>query len=201
MTIKGKKLATTSKISSKKYSLEAYFEKEFIAEARHEFINGDIRAMAYTSENHGLIITNIVRVVANCVLEKDCKVFGGDRMLYVEKCNKVFYPDVMLICGYMEVLDYSKKMRATLNPTVLIEVISDSTANVDRTEKMKCYRELTSLQQYILVSQDEKNVETVTRIPDKEDTWETVIRKKDEQTVKIGDCEMLLSEIYRKITF
>jgi Uma2 family endonuclease len=193
MTIKGKKLATDSKISSKKYSLAETVQ--------HEFFDGYIKKRAYSSENHGLIVTNLVRILSNCVLEKDCEVFGGDRMLYVEKCNKVFYPDVMLICGYMEVLDYSKKMRATLNPTVLIEVISDSTANVDRTEKMKCYRELTSLQQYILISQDEKNVETVTRIPDKEDTWETVIRKKDEQIVKIGDCDINLSEIYRKVTF
>jgi Uma2 family endonuclease len=201
MTIKAKKQFISPTTSSKKYSLEEYFEMEYSAETRHEFVNGEIRAMAYTSESHGLIITNIIRIIANCILEKDCKVFAGDRMLYIEKCKKVYYPDVLLLCGEIQSLEYSKKMRATLNPTVLIEVISDSTASVDRVEKMKCYREIASLQQYILVSQDEKNLEIVSRVPEKEDTWETVIRKKDEQKVKIGDCEMLLSEIYWKVTF
>jgi Uma2 family endonuclease len=174
---------------------------EYSAETRYEFFNGHIKKCAYSSENHGIIVQNLVRILANFCLEKDADVFANSRMLYLPTYNSVCYPDILVVFGKMQSLDYSKKMQATLNPTVLIEVISDSTASVDRVEKMKCYREIASLQQYILVSQDEKNLEIVSRVPEKEDTWETVIRKKDEQKVKIGDCEMLLSEIYRKVTF
>ena len=80
-------------------SLEKYFEFESSAERRHEFIDGKIIAMSYTSEERGMIVSNLTRVFANCLLEQDCSVYASDRMLYVQGCNQVYYPDLLLFAA------------------------------------------------------------------------------------------------------
>ncbi len=73
-------------------TLEDYFAFEMKAEGRHEFVDGKIVAMAYASEPHGKIASNLLRLLGNCLLSKDCDVYAGDRMVFVKDCNQVFYP-------------------------------------------------------------------------------------------------------------
>jgi Uma2 family endonuclease len=182
----------------KSISLEQYFEMEMTAETRHEFWNGEIRAMAYTSPEHGLILTNLIRFLANCLAEKDCTVFASDRMLFVPSCNKIYYPDSMIICGKPEYYPYKGKMVATLNPKVIIEVLSDTTKDDDKVGKWDCYKRISTLEQYILVYQDRKRVELFQRTED-DKKWLQQIFSETEDVVTIGECTLSLKDIYHKV--
>lgn len=91
-------------------------------------------------------------------------------------------------------------MMAALNPPVIIEVLSESTAHIDRGTKLHCYKTLSSLKQYVLVSQDEKRVEIYNR-HNGSDEWLYTDYVKDEQTVKIGECAISIKDIYVKVKF
>jgi len=136
MTAKAQAIEGNSKVTT----LEEYFAYEAQAEGRHEFVGGKIEAMAYTSEEHATIVHNLDVLLGNCLRKKDCKVYPGDRMLYVEDCRSVFYPDLLLVCGEPQYHQATKNMKATLNPSVVIEILSDSTEYLDKTAKTRCYK-------------------------------------------------------------
>lgn len=185
--------------TAKTYTLEQYFDKEYRSEMRHEFLNGHIRAMAYTSEIHGKIVSNLIRHLGNCKADKDCDVYGSDRMILVEKCNKVFYPDIVVVCGEQKFYQYKKNMRATLNPKILIEVSSPSTENEDKIDKWSCYRHIESLEQYIIVSHRTKLVNVYERT-DIENKW-LVTELSENDILELDDCKIPLSDIYDRVVF
>lgn len=178
--------------------LEDYFEFEFQSERKHEFVDGRIVAMGYTSEEHGKIVSNLTRLLGNCLLDKDCDVFTSDRMLFIPACNQVFYPDLLIVCGAHELYQASKNMKATLNPLVVIEILSDSTEYMDKTTKTRCYKKIPGLQQILFVSQKEQHVRILTREGDK---WVDTEFYEEGDVVHIGTCSVPLNEIYRRVAF
>ncbi len=134
---------------NQRYTLDEYFELEYKSELKHEYHDGKIIRCAYTSESHGIIVHILDFLLGSCLRQTDCQVFTGDRMLYTERCKSIFYPDLLLVCGKKENYQYSQNMVATKNPSVLIEVSSATTYDVDRSRKMRCYRKIPSLKHYI----------------------------------------------------
>lgn len=181
----------------KRYTLEEYFDLEFKAERKHEFWNGEIRAMSYTSPEHGEIQTNLSDVLAACLRAKECKKYIADRMILVPECNKVFYPDLVIICGEQQFHQYKKKMKATLNPAVLIEILSDSTEQQDRIDKWNCYRSIPSLQQYVIVEQNKLNIHSYRRKMERE--WHYSYADKPGDTISILDCVVQVNAVYEGI--
>lgn len=179
-------------------TLESYFEYEYGAGRRHEFIGGKIMAMAYTSPEHGQIASNLGLVLGNCLLEKDCSVYIGDRMLFVRACREVFYPDLMMVCGKQEFYQASKNMKATVNPGVVIEILFDSTEHLDKTTKTRCYKKILSLSQIVFVSQKEKHVRILEREGER---WIDTEFYEEGDVVILGECAVPLAEIYRKVPF
>lgn len=179
-------------------SLEEYFAFESKAAGKHEFIDGKVVAMAYTSESHGKIASNLNRLLGNCLLEKSCDVYSGDRMLFVKECNQVFYPDLLIVCGTHQFHPAGPKMKATLNPSVVIEILSESTEQNDKTSKTRCYKKIPGLQQIVFVSQKEQYV----RILENENgKWVDTEYYEPEDLPRIGGCDVPLHEIYRRVTF
>jgi Uma2 family endonuclease len=154
--------------------------------------------MAYTSEVHGLLQSNLQGELYACLKGKDCKVYGSDRMIYVEHCNKVFYPDLTIVYGDEEFKLHKRTMKATLNPSILIEVTSPSTESEDRIDKWACYKTLKSLKQYIIVSHRKKAVEIFNRM-DEGNKWLNTEITEDEDFVEIADCKIALKDIYNKV--
>lgn len=181
-----------------KDALQAYFDFEYRAERRHEFMDGKIVAMAYTSEEHGTIVSNLNRLLGNCLLEKDCSVYASDRMLLVPGCNGSFYPDVLVVCGEHQFLQVHKNIRATLNPLVIIEVLSNSTEHIDKTHKTRCYKQIPSLRQMLFVAQDEMHVRILEREGEK---WVDTEFYEKEDVLRIGECNIPLPEVYRRVKF
>ena len=184
-------------LDSHKYTLNEYFEFESKSETRHEYHDGEIVPVTAATENHGRIVSNFVFLLQNCLRNTECDIFTGDRPVYVKECNRVFYPDVLSVCGKREYYQYSQNVIATTNPVVSIEVISESTGERDRGLKLRCYRRLKSLNQYVIVEQDFINVE----IYEKDETgrWISKIYEDENDVILINGCEIPLKEVYLKV--
>jgi Uma2 family endonuclease len=188
-------------VATKYISLEEYFEFEYKAELRHEYWNGKIRPMSYTSPNHGKIVQNLSRIFGNYFFDTAGQIWTETRMVYTPGCNKVFYPDAVIVLGEPEYFNHRGKMLATLNPTVLIETGSVSTEEVDKNEKWECYQSISSLQQYLLISQQSAFVSLYERQSADSEKWIYTGHSNLEETVKIAGCEIALKDIYHKVEF
>lgn len=181
-----------------RYTLDEYFELEYNSPTRHEYINGKIVPMAYSAKPHGKIISNLHGTLFAMLKDSDLELYMGDRLIYVPDCEKVYYPDLVIIRQGVEVYNYRGKMVADLYPSVLVEVLSDSTEDKDRQAKWNCYRKIESLQQYILVSQKIKEVEIYTRQPEP-NHWQYTAYETDEALLEIAGCTLALKDIYHKV--
>lgn len=156
--------------------------------------------MTYTSDNHGLIVANLIREIGVQVKNTAFRVYPSDRMLFVPDCQLNYYPDVMIVKGEPVFHQHSPKMQATLNPYAIIEVASDSTEQYDKVDKWLCYRQIPSLQQYFIVSQKQFYVDIYHRI-DQSDKWENSYVAKEEDQVAIAGFPIQLADIYHLVKF
>lgn len=182
-------------------SLEEYFEHELASETKHEFIKGQITPMAYTSDNHGLIATNFSSEIRQLFKKDGFRVYAGDRMVFSPFCNEIYYPDIVVVQGQPEFYQYKENMQATLNPIILVEVLSASTEDRDRNDKWPCYREIKSLQQFFLVSQNEPSVEYYTRMEDGSSRWIYAYANDLDASVPMGGKEVPLRDIYALVNW
>jgi Uma2 family endonuclease len=185
-----------------KMSESDYLDKELSNEddssARYEFLDGFIRDMGYATDAHETLVTNFVALLHYLLRKTNCKVYTSNRLFYVEAYNRYFYPDAQIIEGEPINPLYMKNMQALINPALLVEVISESSEEYDHVEKWNCYQSITSLKQYVLVSQKEKKVESYRRVKDE---WLYVSLYGDNATLKVLDCEITLADLYEKVVF
>ena len=195
-----KTLETEQEPVKNKVSLEEYLEMIADGTRRLEYHDGEIVDIQYATQAHGRISMNLSRLIDTCLLEKDCEVYAGDREVWIEECNKTFYPDLVVICGNEKTKQMSKNVKATINPSIVIEILSGSTEKYDKTFKSKCYKKLKSMKQIIYVSQDEMNI-YIESPTENARQWLTTEYFEEEDIVPIGDCEILLKDIYRSVIF
>ncbi|TPG62402.1 Uma2 family endonuclease [Hymenobacter nivis] len=134
---------------TRRYTPEEYLALEEKSEVRHEYFDGEIFAMAGASASHNLIKGNMVAALRLGARQRGCRIFDENMRLAVQE--KVFYtyPDVMVSCDPADRRD----PYLIRQPVLIVEVLSPSTAEYDRTEKFKQYQKLASLRHYLLVSQ------------------------------------------------
>ena len=177
---------------------EEYLAWERKADIKHEYLRGEIIAMSGASRSHSLIVTNISGELYIQLKRGTCEVHTNDIRVRTSPEISYFYPDVLVVCGEPRFEDNA--FDTLLNPIVLVEVLSPSTEAYDRGEKFEHYQQLTSLREYILVSQDEVRVERYRR----QDTeWQpTEFRSlADVLLLTSIDCELSLDDIYRRVEF
>jgi len=150
--------------------IQEYLEGEQLSEIRHEYLAGQVYAMAGAGEKHNLIAGNLFFHLRAAARGKECKVFISDMKVRVEHNDAFYYPDVMVTCDPQDTEPLYKHL-----PCLIVEVLSSTTESIDRREKLIAYRTLPSLRYYLLVSQDKRQVEFFTRAPD--NCWLTAIVK------------------------
>lgn len=160
----------TKKIES--LSPEAYLRYEAHSTQRHEYVAGEIFAMTGASIRHNLIALNLAASLRSHLKTSPCRVFMEGVKLHVARDNAYYYPDVMVSCDPRLERPAADDMVVD-KPVVVIEVLSESTAGIDRREKMSAYRKLASLKAYVLVEQEKRQVEAFRRVGDV--GWEQVI--------------------------
>jgi Uma2 family endonuclease len=143
-------------------SYAEYLVYEQTSPIKHEFLYGQAFAMAGASEIHNIIVANLIASIRPALRGSNCRVFLSDMKLSIAAAdNATYYPDVMVVCDPTDNNPYVKQQ-----PCLLIEVLSPSTEAIDRREKLLNYQKLPSLQEYVLVSQTEIQVELFRRDPD-----------------------------------
>lgn len=180
-----------------RYSSAEYLELERQAETRHEYVDGEIYEMAGASQRHNRISVNMVRLLDNQLLERDCNVYGSDMRVKITATEKYTYPDVVAVCG--EEFFEDKNEDTLLNPMLIVEVLSKSTEAYDRGGKFEYYQTIESFQEYVLIAQEPFRVEQFVR----KDTsiWTYFEFRKPDDVVKLNsiNCELSLKDIYHKI--
>ena len=150
-------------------SYAEYLAAESASETRHEFLNGEVWAMAGGTPEHSALAAAMIGELGVALRGKPCRVYTPDVRVRVLATGLSTYPDVTVVCGAEETA--TEDPDALVNPVVLVEVLSDSTEGYDRGMKAAHYRRIPSVQAYVLVSQREPLVELYRR---RNDRWELV---------------------------
>ncbi len=141
-----------------------YLTAERDAQVKHEYLRGQVWAMAGGTIEHGRLAGAVISALSNALRGKACVVLSSDVRVRIEGTGRTTYPDVSVVCGPRVVATDDRD--AIVNPIVLVEVLSDSTEADDRGEKFAHYRRLDSLREYVLVSQREQRIEVFRRAGD-----------------------------------
>ena len=170
------------------------FEEKSVV--RHEYLNGEIIAMAGGTEAHSLVTGNAHGELRNALKNRPCRVYESNMRVKIEATGLENYPDASLVCGHSKFEDLRRQ--ALLNPLLIIEVLSESTETYDRGKKFWHYRHLASLQEYVLISQDMALVEIFSRQTN--DEW--LLRTYDGLDAMVRfdslDVEIPLRDLYAK---
>ncbi|NEP88296.1 MAG: Uma2 family endonuclease [Okeania sp. SIO2C2] len=137
-------------------SPEDYLAGERQSPIKHEYRRGQIYAMVGAKKPHVIIASNLVRLLGNHLLDNDCIVLPSDIKVRLEEANCYYYPDVAVTCDERDLSSTEDFIRY---PSLIIEILSPSTANFDRGGKFVDYQTATSLQEYVLVSQSQMSIE------------------------------------------
>jgi len=176
---------------------EEYLAFERQSEIKHEYFDGEVYAMTGGTVTHSQIVGNTVIALGNKLRNKPCRVLPSDMRVKVQATGLYTYPDVVVICGRVQLEDRRKD--TVLNPTVLIEVLSPSTADYDRGTKFAHYRMLESLSDYLLIAQAEPLVEHYQRQGNNQWLLSTYKALDDVALLPSVGCELSLADIYHKV--
>jgi Uma2 family endonuclease len=183
-------------ISQSEYyiSPEEYLEGEKFSEIKHEYIDGQVYAMAGASDGHVTVSMNVSMLLRNHLRGGGCRVYMLDMKAQIDVINRYFYPDVMVTCDTRDKeFEYFK-----CYPCLIIEVLSESTEGYDRGKKFASYRHLESLQEYVLISPDRMSVECFRRNEDRQ--WVLYPYEKEEEVhLASVDFRCAIAEIYEDV--
>jgi phenylacetic acid degradation protein len=181
------------------FTVEDYRQFEAGTNTKHEYYKGEIFAMSGARADHNIIIVNMISSLNAKLRGKSCQVFPSDQRVHIEANSLITYPDLSIVCGEPVFID-DNEIEMT-NPVVIIEVLSPSTKSYDRGDKLGLYRDLPTLQEYILVDSQSVLVEHFV----KNGQGEWILRKLDQlsDNLVIGraDVSILVAEIYEKVRF
>lgn len=177
-------------------SPEEYLRIERAAEFKSEYIDGFLVAMPGERRPHVLITVNLVRELSTQLLDRPCEVYVQDMRVRITESNMYAYPDVTVVCGQPEFED--DEFDVLLNPTVIIEVLSESTEGYDRGLKFERYRRRPSLREYVLVSQERIVVERFSR---QGEHWLLTDAISLDDVIELSSigCTLPLRDIYKKV--
>ncbi len=177
------------------FTFAAYLQLEQASSAKHEFLDGQVWAMAGGSPEHAGIAANVAIQLGAQLRDQPCRVFSSDLRIRVKETGLGTYPDVTVVCGKLELDPDDPEHHTVVNPRVVVEVLSPSTEAYDRGEKLSHYKRVASLHEIVLVAHDERRLEVWRRDGDR---WslEVVQGQGIASLVSIG-CDVALEAIYR----
>ena len=179
------------------YTPEEYLERERQADYKSEYFAGGIFAMAGATRTHNLISSNVSASLTTQLRDRPCEVYANDMRVQADGARQYSYPDVVVVCGEAQFRDGREDTLS--NPVVIVEVLSPSTEASDRGEKFMRYRQIPSLTDYVLLSQNARHVEHFAKQPD--GSWRMTEAKGDDTILlsSIG-CVLPLADAYNKVT-
>jgi Uma2 family endonuclease len=174
---------------------EEYLEYERKAETKSEYYRGELFAMAGAKATHNIILSNLIRELGNSLRKKPCTVFPSDMRVRVSSTGLYTYPDLSIVCEKPIYLD--SKEDTLINPSVILEILSDSTEAYDRGAKFQMYRNIPELKEYILVSTKYKKIESFVRSTESWVLYESI----ESNPFRIQSLGIVISleDVYEKV--
>ena len=178
-----------------KLSIDEYLEGEEISPVRHEYLYGEVYAMAGTSQNHARIAGNLFNLLSSHLSGSPCEAYSEN--IKVHPSDDVFYyPDVIVTCEG----DFENKFVCE-EPKLIIEVTSPSTIQIDRREKLFAYQKMPSVSEVVIIDQEKALIELHRRQPD--GRWITYFFNDTDREFDLTSVDMTLnvSDVYARVTF
>ena len=187
--------------SKKSVTPEEYLGLEEAALDKHEYHAGEILAMSGGTYRHSRVIMNFGIEIGLRLKGSPCFPLDSNMRLRLAQSNRYVYPDVMIVCGAPIFDPLDLKQTTIINPKVVIEVLSESTEAYDRGEKFSAYRDLPSMEEYVLVSQNRPTIETFLR--QSGGSWLFSAWNGADQVAALRSVaiDVSLSEVYASLTF
>jgi len=182
-----------------KLTIAEYLAIERRAEFKSEFYDGEMFAMAGASREHNTVNENLSVRIGGKLLDGPCRTYSRDQRVRIARTGLYCYPDLVIVCGEPQ---YAEEDPDTLvNPRVVFEVLSPSTERYDRTTKYQHYQQLPSVQEYVLVAQDEPLCERYVRQPN--GSWTHVQHVGLDATLELAAVPVAvpLADVYAGVTF
>ncbi|MDB5353122.1 MAG: hypothetical protein JWN86_4369 [Planctomycetota bacterium] len=184
-------------VAAKSYLTPAqYLSLERKSVVKHEYRRGETFETAGASRDHNLIVLNVSCVIGNGFVNRPCEAYAANMRVLIESTGLYTYPDVVAVSGEPRFED--SEVDTLLNPTVIVEVLSPSTEAYDRGEKFAQFRTVPSLQEYILIEQDEVRIERFSR---RGGQWVLTEWTSLDDVTRLDaiDCDVPLREVYAKV--
>ncbi len=176
-------------------SPEEYLAGEEKSQVRHEYFDGQVYAMSGGSDSHNTIALNLAAGLKSHVRGGRCRVFMENMKAYIPPLNSYYYPDVMVTCDDRD----RSSSHSKSYPCLIVEVLSDSTEAFDRGDKFAGYRQLESLQEYVLISQKRQQVECFRR---SEAGWVFYAYEQNERIQLVSlDFQISIEALYEDVDF
>lgn len=176
-----------------KYAFEQYVELEQSSSVKHEFLDGAVWAMAGGTPDHAAIAVNVAALLRQQLAGKRCRVFSSDLRVRVVATGLGTYPDVSVVCDRLE-YDPADQTRTTVtNPRLVAEVLGPSTADYDRREKLEHYRQVSTLEEIVLVAHDAHRIDVWRRSGEQ---WTEIITTSGAARLESVSAELPLQDGY-----
>jgi Uma2 family endonuclease len=181
------------------YTPEEYLELEEQAEFRNEYIDGEIIPMTGGTTNHNKIAGNFYKKFPEIIKDQNYDTYIGDVKVWIPRYRIYTYPDVIVIKG--QPVYYGTGTTTITNPLLIVEVLSNSTKNYDRTDKFKYYRSILEFEEYILIDQYSYSIEQYTKQSSKE--WLFKEYEGEDAILELAcvDFEISIKDIYARVDF
>jgi len=185
----------------KLYTVEEYLAFEEKSETKHEFDNGKIIEMPGAKYNHNKIAAKIMIELGAQFKSSNtnCDILGSDMKIHIPALDSFVYPDIAVLCEKPQF--YADREDVLMNPLLIVEVLSESTARYDREKKFEKYKTLSSLREYVLVAQDEPFVEVFYLHDPENELWKISHASKLEAAIHLYsiDVTLKLEDIYKQV--
>ena len=173
-------------------SLDEYLAFERRSATKHEFVDGQVYAMAGATFAHNVIVGNVVGTLRSVLGSGACYTLPSD--MKVQTATRAYYPDTSVVCGPPRFHDGAEDV--LLNPSIIVEVLSDSTERVDRGEKLDAYTSMPSVTDYLLIASKRVRVEHFARARN----WQPVVLGAgDRVAVAAPEIELSVDELYARV--
>ena len=182
-------------------SEEAYFEMLEKSIDKYEYWNGVAVAMSGAQPNHVAIEANILGELFQQLRGRDCRPLGCNQAVKLSGSKGYVFPDVTVVCGKPEYM-IRQGIGCLLNPAVVVEVLSPSTASRDELDKLLAYTSIRTIREYVIVSSDRRAVKIYSR-PVADEVWRARIFEEPADMVILESCgcQLTLAEIYCGVSF
>ena len=176
-----------------------YLAFERASEIKHEYIDGHVYAMSGASESHNIITSNVIAALHSQLRGRSCKTYPSHMKVRTPSTRSYVYPDITVVCAEAQFDDDQRDL--LLNPTAIFEVLSSNTERFDRGTKFQRYREIDSLQQYILIAQDRTHIECFTRQDNGLWLFSEAAGMDASLELPAIACTLPLADVYEQVTF